>query len=717
MRTRSRSMVVLLLGCLLCVPVLLQSQSATALFEQALLKENAEGSLNEAVALFSRITNDKTADPAIRARAQLHVGICYEKLGDAQARGAYERLIANFPAQTSEVTAARARLAALKASSREASSLATLRLVWKGPEIELMGAPSPDGRYICYTDWDTGDLAIHDLTTGENRRLTGQKAWDGNYAENSRWSPDGRQIAYTWERSGDTPEVAEVRVVGLDGAPPRVLLQDKQYAWATVEDWSPDGRQILARLYRDTEGPEWLTSDLSLVSTSNGSVRQLRKMSRPSITYYCYMKFSPDGRYIAFDYQNVSASSPDKDIMLLSVDGVVEIPLVKHPADDYLLGWAPDSTSILFASDRTGAIDAWVQPVAGGRPAGEPRLVRKNVGAISPLGFTRDGAFFYGQGTGLRNIYVATIDRTQKAMTATYRKLELPFEGRNDAAEFSPDGKRLAFVRASNRRADSTGAQSNSICVRSLDTGEEVTFPLNLRAQGLRWSPDGSSILVNAFDQQKTHVRRVDVVTGTAQELFPTDKDIREEMHLSPDWSPDGRSVYCVVSRRTTGGYAFSIVVKDLVTDQTRVVQKETSALPVISVSPDGSLLAGYALAPDEASKGGATRGTLKVISVKDGTERQIAEFVNASNGLVMPRWSKDGRYIFFVAREPKQDTGDIWYVPVEGGTPVRLGLSVSGMRGLSPHPDGVRIAFSSTGPTAPSPEVWVMENVLTAAK
>ncbi len=714
MRTRFRCAAVMLLACLLSAPVLLQSQSAAALFEQGLLKENAEGTLNEAIAIFSRIAGDKTAEPAIRARAQLHVGICYEKLGDAQARGAYERLIAEFPQQTSEVAAARSRLAALKATLREAPSLASLRLVWKGPEIELMGEASPDGRYICYTDWDTGDLAIHDLTTGQNRRLTGQKAWDGTFAENSRWSPDGRQIAYTWERG----ETAEVRIVGLDGTPPRVLLQAKQYPWATVEDWSPDGRQILARLYRGTGGSEWLTSDLSLVSTSNGSVRRLKQMNRPSIAYYCYMKFSPDGKYIAFDYQNVSESSPDKDIMLLSVDGAVETPLVKHPADDYLLGWTPDGTSVLFASDRTGAIDAWVQSVTGGRPAGEPRLVRRNVGPISPLGFIRDGAFFYGQGTGLRNVYVATVDRTQKAMTATYRKLELPFEGRNDMAEFSPDGKRLAFVRASNRRADGTGGGvSNSICVRSLDTGEEVTFPLNLRAQLLRWSPDGSSLLVNAYDLQKTCVRRVDVVSGTTRELFPTDKNIREEMHLSPDWSPDGRSVYCVVSRLTTGGYAFSIVVKDLATDQTRVVQKETSALPMISVSPDGSLLAAYELAGGVNEKGGPTRGTLKVISVKDGAVHQIAEFVNGFNGPVMPRWSRDGRYVFFAGRQPTAETWDVWYVPVEGGTPARLGLSLYGIGTISPHPDGGRIAFSSTGPTAPSPEVWVMENVLTVAK
>jgi Tol biopolymer transport system component len=708
-------MVVLLLGCLLCVPVLLQSQSATALFQQALLKENAEGSLNEAVALFSRIANDKTADPAIRARAQLHVGICYEKLGDAQARGAYERLIANFPAQTSEVTAARARLAALKAGSREAPSLAALRLVWKGPEVELMGAPSPDGRYICYTAWGTGDLAIHDLTTGENRRLTGQKAWDGNYAENSRWSPDGRQIAFTWASSGTT---AEVRVVGLDGTPPRVLVQDKQYPWATVEDWSPDGRQILARLYPGMGSSQWLTSVLSLISAADGSVRRLREMRSPSTGYSCYMKFSPDGRYIAFDYQNASASSVDKDIVLLSVDGAVETPLVRHPADDYLLGWAPDGTSILFASDRTGAIDAWVQPVAGGRPAGEPRLVRKDVGRISPLGFTRDGAFFYGHGTDLRNIYVATIDRGPKALSATYHKLELPFEGRNDGAEFSPDGKRLAFVRASNRRADNTGGlRTNWICVRSLDTGEEVTFPLNLRVVSMRWSPDGSSILVNAFDHQKTHVRRVDLMTGTAQELFPTDKDAREELHLSPDWSPDGRSVYCAVCRRTTGAFTCSVVVKDLLTDQTRVVQQESPGLPLISVSADGTLLAAYELALDEASKGGPTRGTLRVVSTKDGTTRQLCEFVNAFNGQVMPRWSRDGRYVFFRGRQPNTEAWDIWYVPLEGGTPARLGLSVYGMGDISPHPDGVRIAFSSVGPTAPSPEVWVMENFLQPAK
>ena len=91
--TRSRYMVVLFLACLLSAPALLLSQGASALFEQGLLKESAEGNLDEAIAIFSRIADDKTADPAIRAKAQLHMGICYEKLGGTRRHAYLQRLM------------------------------------------------------------------------------------------------------------------------------------------------------------------------------------------------------------------------------------------------------------------------------------------------------------------------------------------------------------------------------------------------------------------------------------------------------------------------------------------------------------------------------------------------------------------------------------------------------------------------------------------------
>ncbi len=35
--------------------------------------------------------------------------------------------------------------------------------------MDLFGAVSPDGRFLTYTDWRTGDLAVRDLKTGEDR--------------------------------------------------------------------------------------------------------------------------------------------------------------------------------------------------------------------------------------------------------------------------------------------------------------------------------------------------------------------------------------------------------------------------------------------------------------------------------------------------------------------------------------------------------------------
>jgi Tol biopolymer transport system component len=40
------------------------------------------------------------------------------------------------------------------------------------------GYPSPDGRYVCFTNWDYGNLAVHDLVTGESRDLTDEGTWD-----------------------------------------------------------------------------------------------------------------------------------------------------------------------------------------------------------------------------------------------------------------------------------------------------------------------------------------------------------------------------------------------------------------------------------------------------------------------------------------------------------------------------------------------------------
>src|SRR4029077_6181779 len=110
-------------------------------------------------------------------------------------------------------------------------------------------------------------------------------------------------------------------------------------------------------------------NEMVLVGANEGSVRVLKTMGFP---HFDHMRFSPDGRYIV--YSAPQPNSPEKDVFIIEVDGSSDVPLVAHPADDFVLGWSPDGRSVLFASNRTGGTSAWSIRVDSGKALGEPQL-------------------------------------------------------------------------------------------------------------------------------------------------------------------------------------------------------------------------------------------------------------------------------------------------------------------------------------------------------
>lgn len=97
------------------------------------------------------------------------------------------------------------------------------------------------------------------------------------------------------------------------------------------------------------------------------------------------------------------------------------------------------------------------------------------------------------------------------------------------------------------------------------------------------------------------------------------------------------------------------------------------------------------------------------------GEARELARFTGGSSpreradGLGLA-WSPDQRFLFYIRPEIRA----IWRVPVAGGTPENIGVSMNRMRALRLHPDGRRITFDSVV-DAPS-ELWVLENFLPRA-
>ncbi len=94
--------------------------------------------------------------------------------------------------------------------------------VWTGMGADNCGSVSLDGKYLSFVDWETGDLAIRDLTKGTSRRLTNEASYEdpNQFAYSSVFSTDGKQVVYSWFNSGLT---FDLRLLEIDNPVPRIL--------------------------------------------------------------------------------------------------------------------------------------------------------------------------------------------------------------------------------------------------------------------------------------------------------------------------------------------------------------------------------------------------------------------------------------------------------------------------------------------------------------
>jgi len=656
------------------------------LFEKAKFTMETKGDMNGAIKIFSDIIKKYPKEREYAAKSQLYIGLCYEKLGVKEAQKAYQKVVNSYPEQTEAVKLANEKLSlllrAVTVTGKENKEF-IIRKVKEGTDVGFEGSVSPDGRYLSYVDWDTGDLAIYEIATGNKRRLTNKGSWDesGEFAYYSRWSPDGKQVVYDWYTA---ESLMELRIVGLDGSKPRILYSNKQVTWTQTYGWSPDGKQILACLFKDNE-----QNQIVLVSTADGSVRVLKTIGqdRPE-----YMNFSPDGHYIVYDFQQ-KEDSQVRDISILSTDGSSEIPLIEHPANDKVLGWAPDGKNILFASDRRNSTDAWVIQFSDGKVQGIPILVKANIGQVNPMGFTRKGSFYYDLSEFTWAIYFAELDPESGKILAPPKKLSTRFEGSLTQPEYSPDGKYIAYI-----------SNESDISIQSLETGKMQEFPFRLlrNINTPRWSPDGRSILVGGWGRGNgvSGVYRIDTQSGIFTLLFPS----AGHFSWTHEWSSDGKAIF--LGRCSEKQTLSQIMLRDIESGTEKELYRESADKIMdcrLSCSPDGKWLAFFIRGNDKV---------LRIMPAAGGEPRELYRFKGKDN-LVGIRWTTDGKYILFEQKQTEEKKYSWWRIPMEGGEPQKLELEWNSIFYTSFHPDGRHIAFSSYDSKGENSGNYVMENFL----
>ena len=671
-----------------------QTDDPGVLLRAAMEKEEVDGDLQGAIDLYKQIITQYEGHRAIGAKAQLHIGLCYEKLGLNEAQEAYQKVIDDYPGQTEAVKLAKEKLALiLKAKSviEKANKEFKIRHIWTWPELTVFGSSSLNGKYLSFVDWTTGDLAIREIATGKQRRITNQGAWDDEhpgYALTSRWSPDSKQVAYTWVTANNN---SELRTVGLDSLKPRILIKEKEGEWIDPVDWSQDGKNILATIQK---GPD-KKSDLVLVSAKDGTFRTHITRETGNRYYSSEYLFSPDGLYIAYN-RSLNKNTPEHDIFLLSLDSSHETPLIQHPAHDYLLGWMPDGKELLFASDRFGSFDAWIIHVDEGKPQGVPVLVRRNIGSIRSLGLTKDGSLYYSTPGSLFDIYTALIDPETGQIVTPPEKMSLTYEGSNMYPNWSPDGKDLVYT---SRRGPRRGQYI--ICIYSDETGEIRELLFDRKFVYPRWTPDRRYLYAQAIVGDGQGIYQLDVQTEEAA-LFIENKE--KDYLYNVQISVDGK--WMVYGRDDSTANFSQILSRNLETGQEKEIVRAPFDNNTFALSPDTKRLA-LLLRTEENLR------VLKVASFPGGTPKEIHRFVQGGRWIIDIDWSPDGQYIYF-SNDPDSDgKWKLWRVPSEGGEAQSLGLEMPHFQNLSVHPDGRRITFASRPSKGEFPEIWIMENFL----
>jgi Tol biopolymer transport system component len=525
------------------------------------------------------------------------------------------------------------------------------QLVSTFPGSHSQASFSPDGLAIAFLMNDAGGTP-QVWTKSLAAGDPVQRTHGTRAAHRPRWSPRGDQIVYDVPGSG-------IWSVPVAGGAPRQLFKE-----GYNPNLSPDGEQVVYEV----------ASHLWVGRADGSEARRIGSGADFALEKeYAFVESSPafsaDGREVVYFQDRDSPITGD--LWSFDLAGASKRQLTFDDAVTSHPVALPDGSGLVYSSARRGGMTLWFLPAAGG----DPRPLTTGTGEDTEAAISPDGRrLIYTNARNLLRLMWLDPRSGQKRQLLDNRAvLTHP--------SFSPDGQRLVVFQGEGRATQLWSLRTDGSDLRQLTHGPQSAVLPNYSADG-RW------IHHYGFPPQ-ADFRRIPAEGGPAEVIVPGWRfSVEHGAHVSPDHR---RVAYTLLGR----GESIESRVRDIASGS-----EEPLGQPIIwpRWSPDGSMLAGRArdleltLCP---ASGAPCRG----LGV-DGTE---------------PRWSKDGREIYFVrysgyqgSRDPRvvplwriraDGTGATHVADLEGPSPVHFFYDVS--------PTG-EIAWASFVPGRQ--ELWMAE-------
>ena len=526
------------------------------------------------------------------------------------------------------------------------------------PEAADQPAFSPDGNQIAFT-WDGGngenlDIYVKLIGAGTPLRLTTNPAEDVSPA----WSPDGRHLAFIRRSASENGIFIIPALGGAERKLGRTEPSLSSQAWSECRlSWWPDG-EFVAVADRDSLPERY---GIFLLSVEGGEKQRLT--SPPESSADTFPAFSPDGQTLAF-IRHAGLSS--EDIYLVPARGGEPRRLSTDGQRILGLAWTADGREIVFSSNRGGGFSLWRLAISGGTPE---RVAATGQNAYSPAISRQGNRLAYnvsfldsdiwrvdGQGAaGRRNPPARLISSTRQ----------------EHSPQFSPDGRKLVFA------SDRSG--SDEIWVSESDgsnPAQLTSFDGTVNGTP-RWSPDSRQIV---FDARPAG--NADIYVMSAEGSRPRPLTSEPSHDVMPSWSRDGRWVYFCSNR---GG---SFQIWKVPAGGGEAVQVTRQGGFEAFESPDGTLL--------YYTKGRGPGGIWQV-PVAGGEERQLPELLDAG---YWRYWAVLDDGIYFVSRAASGRPA-LKFFSFATRRVTRLGVleraPLHGPPGLTVSPDGRRILYAQT--------------------
>ncbi|MBI2071669.1 MAG: PD40 domain-containing protein [Gemmatimonadetes bacterium] len=234
--------------------------------------------------------------------------------------------------------------------------------------------------------------------------------------------------------------------------------------------------------------------------------------------------------------------NPLRKIHVMNADGSGQRAITGGSGNDLWPHLSPDGRFVAFASNRTGNNEIFVADLNGGTPVN----VSNHGGDDNWPRWSPNGRriAFHSNRDGNYNLYIVNADGTDLRRVTTDAALD-------QWPDWSPDGKQLAFRRGVDVYVlDADGEEQNVRRLTNLTTLDQMPV----------WSPNGQQIAFMSLREGYPSVFLMSAEGDTPEQpavnLTPKNPADAASAWLSraPAWSKNGRQIYFMSFRPSTGG-------------------------------------------------------------------------------------------------------------------------------------------------------------------